>query len=119
MLDKKAILNSDDLPREEVEVERWGGSVWVRTLTGTERDEFEQSCIKSKGSGKGRDVNMVNIRARLCVLTLCNEKGERLFDARDIDALGKKSAMCLDLIFSVAQKLNGLGNEDVEDLAKN
>jgi len=117
VLDKKAILNSDDLPREEVEVEAWGGSVWVRTLTGTERDEFEASCVNNKG--KNRSVNMVNIRARLCVLTLCNEKGERLFDARDIEALGKKSALCLDLIFSVAQKLNGLGNEDVEDLAKN
>ena len=116
MLDKKAILNSDDLPREEVVVELWGGSVWVRTLTGTERDEFEASCVQSKG--KNRSVNMVNIRSRLCVLTMCNEKGERLFDARDIDALGKKSAMCLDLIFSVSQKLNGLGQDDVDDLAK-
>ena len=119
MLDKKAILSSDDLPREEVVVEAWGGSVWVRTLTGTERDEFEASCLKDKGKGKGRDVNMVNIRARLCVLTMCNDKGERIFYARDIEALGKKSAMCLDLIFSVAQKLNGLGASDVEDLAGN
>jgi len=117
VLDKKAFLNSDDLPREEVEVEQWGGSVWVRTLTGTERDQFEASCIKSKGKNSG--VNMENIRARLCVLTICNETGERLFDARDIDALGKKSAMCLDLIFSVAQKLNGLGVDDVESLAGN
>ena len=116
MLDKKAILNSDDLPREEVVVEQWGGSVWVRTLTGTERDQFEASCVQSKG--KNRSVNMENIRARLCVLTICNETGERLFDARDIDALGKKSAMCLDLIFAFSQKLNGLGSDDVESLAK-
>ena len=117
MLDKNSILNSDDLPREEVEVEQWNGSVWVRTLTGSERDEFEASCIKSKGKNSG--VNMENIRARLCVLTICNETGERLFDARDIQALGKKSAMCLDLIFAVSQKLNGLGVDDVEELAKN
>ena len=116
MLDKNSILNSDDLPREEVVVELWGGSVWVRTLTGTERDQFESSCIKSKGKNSG--VNMENIRARLCVLTICNETGERLFDARDIDAIGKKSAMCLDLIFAVSQKLNGLGSDDVESLAK-
>ena len=115
MLDKKSILGSDDLPREEVVVEAWGGSVWCRTLTGTERDEFEASCVSNKG--KNRSVNMVNIRARLCVLTMCNEKGARLFDARDIDALGKKSAMCLDLIFAVSQKLNGLGSDDVNELA--
>ena len=117
MLDKKAILNSDDLPREEVKVELWGGSVWVRTLNGCERDSFEESCVKSKG--KNRSVNLENIRARLCVLTICNETGERLFDARDVEALGKKSAMCLDLIFAVAQRLNGLGQNDVSDLAKN
>tara|TARA_R110000822_G_scaffold282204_1_gene403781 strand:+ start:502 stop:855 length:354 start_codon:yes stop_codon:yes gene_type:complete len=117
VLDKKTILNSDDLPRQEVEVELWGGSVWVRTLTGSERDSFEESCVKNKG--KNRSVNMENIRARLCVLTICNETGERLFDARDVDSLGKKSAMCLDLIFAVAQKLNGLGSDDVEELAKN
>ena len=116
MLDKNSILNSDDLPRKEVEVEQWGGSVWVRTLTGTERDQFEASCVQSKG--KNRSMNMENIRARLCVLTMCNDTGERLFDARDIQALGKKSAMCLDLIFAVAQKLNGLGSDDVEELAK-
>ena len=117
MLDKKAILDSDDLPREEVEIELWGGSVWVRTLTGTERDSFEESCVKNKG--KNRSMNMVNIRARLCVLTICNEAGDRLFDARDVDSLGKKSARCLDLIFGIAQKLNGLGQDDVEDLVKN
>ena len=117
MLDKNTILKSDDLPREEVEVEAWGGSVWVRTLTGSERDEFEESCVKNKG--KNSRVNMTNIRARLCVLTICNKGGERLFDARDVDALGKKSALCLDLIFSVAQRLNGLGASDVEELSKN
>ena len=118
MLDKKTILQSDDLPRELVEVPQWGGQVYVRTLTGSERDEFEQSCLVNK-KGKSKDVNLTNIRARLCVLCICEESGTRLFDARDVDSLGKKSAAALDLVFSVAQKLNGLGQEDVEDLAKN
>jgi hypothetical protein len=116
-LDKKAILSADDLPREEVKVDAWGGSIFVKTLTGQERDDFEASCMSNKG--KSSKVNMANIRARLCVLTICNEKGDRLFDARDIEALGKKSALALDLVFAVAQRLNGLGQNDVEDLAKN
>ena len=117
MLDKKAILASDDLPREKVTVPPWDGDVFVRTLTGTERDDFEQSCVNQKS--KNKDLNLKNIRARLCVLTMCDDKGTRLFDARDIDALGKKSASALDIVFSVAQRLNGLGNQDVEDLAGN
>ena len=117
MLDKKTILNADDLPREKVTVPQWGGDVFVRTLTGTERDDFEQSCLNSKG--KSKEMNLKNIRARLCVLCLCEENGTRLFDARDVDDLGKKSASALDLIFAVAQKLNGLAGEDVEELAGN
>ena len=117
MLDKKSILDSDDLPSELVEIPQWGGGVFVRTLTGSERDDFEQSCLGSKG--KSKDMNLKNIRARLCVLCMCEENGTRLFDARDVEALGKKSASALDLIFTVAQRLNGLGAKDVEDLAKN
>jgi len=117
MLDKKTILNADDLPREKVSVPQWGGDVFVRTLTGAERDAFEQSCVSNKG--KSKDINLVNIRARLCVLCICEENGMRLFNAKDVEALGKKSAAALDLLFSVAQRLNGLGNEDVEDLVGN
>ena len=117
MLTKDSILKADDLPREEVAIPEWNGSVWVRTLTGKERDEFESSCVTKKG--KNRSVNMENIRARLCVLTVCNEKGDRLFDQRDIEKLGNKSSRCLDLIFAVAQRLNGLSSDDVDDLVKN
>jgi hypothetical protein len=39
---RSQILAADDLPREAVAVPEWGGvTVWVRTLTGTERDRFE------------------------------------------------------------------------------
>ena len=117
MLDKKTILKSDDLPRERVTVPEWGGDVFVRTLTGTERDSFEQSMLR--GKGKNREMNLSNIRARLSVLTMCTEDGTRLFEAKDIDALGKKSASALDRIFGVAQRLNGLSGEDVEELAGN
>ena len=117
MLSKEAILKSDDLPRQKVSVPQWGGDVFVRTLTGTERDAFEQSCINAKG--KNQEMNLANIRARLCVLTICTEEGTRLFTAGDVDKLGKKSSAALDLIFSVAQSLNGLGSKDIEDLSGN
>ena len=117
MLNKKSILQCDDLPKELVSVPEWGGDVFVRTLSGTERDMFEQSMME--GKGKNREMNLKNIRARLAVLTICTEDGTRLFEAKDVDALGKKSAAALDRIFSVSQKLNGLSGEDVEELAGN
>ena len=42
-----------------------------------------------------------------------------LFDEGDTFPLGGKSASALDRIFTVAQKLNGLRDEDVDELAKN
>ncbi len=45
MLTREQILQSDDLPRETVQVPEWGGEVQVRTMTGTDRDAFVASLI--------------------------------------------------------------------------
>lgn len=111
LLTKEAILAADDLPRKLVNVPEWGGDVFVRTMTGTDRDAFEASLI-------GKEGRMENVRARLVSLTLCNEAGERMFDDAEIAALGKKSARALDRVFSVAQRLNGIGTEQVEAAKK-
>ena len=117
-LTKDQILKSDDLPREEVEVPEWGGSVWVRSMSGTERDAFETSMMEEK-NGKSKATNLRNIRARMAVLCCTDDKGERLFTHKDEGSVGMKSAAALDRIFTVAQKLNGMSNEDVEELAGN
>jgi len=111
MLSRDAILSSDDLPRERVDVPEWGGEVFVRTLTGTERDEFEQSM-----QGKKDKINLDNVRARFAVLTICDEQGTRIFNAADAAKLGSKSAAALDRVFAVAQRLNGFSNEDEQKI---
>ena len=117
MLTKDAILAADDLPKEVVDVPEWGGQVTIRSMTGTERDDFEQSIFDA--NDKSKKKNMKNIRARLCALTMVDESGNRLFDVSDIEALGKKSSKALDRVFAVAQKLNGLSPTDVEEMAGN
>lgn len=115
MLTRDSILQADDLPKESVEVPEWGdGVLWVRTMSGTERDAFEQSMVNKKNK-----PNMDNVRARFAVLTICDEAGERLFQAADAEALGKKSAAALDRIFAVAQRLNGFSDQDQKDLSNN
>ena len=111
MLTREQILQSDDLPREEVDVPEWGGKVQVRTMTGTDRDAFEATLV-------GKDGKFENVRARLVVLTLCDKTGARLFNEADIPALGAKSAKALDRVFAVAQRMNGIGADQVES-AKN
>ena len=114
MLSKDAILKADDLPKELVDVPEWGGSVYVRTLRGNERDHSEQSLV-----GKKQKTSLENVRARFAVLTICDENCTRLFTDGDAKALGEKSAAALDRVFAVAQRLNGFSQDDVEDLAKN
>lgn len=110
-LDRTAILAAEDLVREAIEVPEWGGTVWVGTMSGLDRDAWEQA-LAVKGDGKAPDLR--NLRARLAVLTVTDEAGKRLFAASDIDALGQKSSLALDRIARVAQRLNGLTPEALE-----
>jgi hypothetical protein len=115
MLGRDAILKADDLPFEDAEVPEWGGTVRIRTMTGSERDAWEQQLFDDKGKIK----KAKDIRASFLVLCLIDESGKRVFSDADRDTLGKKSSLVLDRLFSIAQRLNGLGKKDVEELEKN
>jgi hypothetical protein len=117
LLTRDAILQAQDLPRELVSVPEWGGEVYVRALTGAERDAFEQSIVEQKG--KSTKMNLQNMRAKLVALTVVDEEGKRVFSDADAKLLGQKSALALNRVFEVAQKLSGLTPEDVEELTKN
>jgi tartrate dehydratase beta subunit/fumarate hydratase class I family protein len=117
MLTREQILAVQDITQETVEVPEWGGSVYVRGMTGTERDAFEQKILVQKG--KKREANMDMFRAKLIAYSVCDEKGELLFAEEDIEALGKKSASALQRIFDVAMRLSGLSPDDAEELTKN
>lgn len=116
ILDKNAILKADDLKKELVNVPEWGGDVYVRGMTGADRDKFESSIVQTRG--KDQTLNMVNIRAKLASMTICDEKGNRIFTEADVKDLSNKSAHALQRIFVVAQKLSGIGDEDVKELAE-
>ena len=116
ILDKKSILLADDVVKELVSVPEWGGDVWVRGMTGASRDKFEASIVQTRG--KDQSLNMVNIRAKLASMTICDEKGNRIFSEADVKDLSNKSAHALQRIFVVAQKLSGIGDDDVKELAE-
>lgn len=103
------ILAADDLQRTKIHIPEWGAVVWIRTLTGRERDRFEGQ--------QSRDP-YTDIRARLAVMCLVDEDGKQLFSAEDIPALTAKSSRALDRVFAVAVKLSGISKEDVEELKK-
>jgi hypothetical protein len=116
VLTRDDILEAKDIKIELVPTPGWGGEVYVKGLNGAERDKFEGSLITLRG--KDKQMNMTNIRAKLASMSICDEKGKRLFNENDVQALSQKSASELQRVFVVAQKLSGISDEDVEELAE-
>lgn len=116
LLSRDAILSAADLVYEDVEVPEWGGVVRVKALSGRERDKYEASVTERKG--KKTSFNLANLRARLVQLATVDEEGKPLFNPRDIEALGKKSAAALDRVFGKALEMAGMTDEDLEEMAE-
>lgn len=115
---REQILSAEDCPLSPpIPCPEWGCTLHVRTLTGEERDEFEEGSLVAKG--KKKEISLRNIRARLVELSACDETGKPVFRPGDAKRLGEKSAAVLDRLFAAAQKLNGITDEDVEELEKN
>jgi glutaminase len=117
VLSKDQILNAPDTEYETVDVPEWGGKVRVKTLTGDERDSYEQSLIDQRGNVTG--PKLAGAQARLCALTIVDDDGKRLFTDGDVKALGAKSAQALNRVFDVAIRLSRMTQKDVEELVGN
>jgi hypothetical protein len=122
------LLNrSQLLEKEELEIEKIvfddGNFICVRQMTGHERDLFEQSLIRKIKDAKGNityEQATDDFRAKLAVVTVCNEKGESILLPGDFSLLSKNmSAKRLEKIINTAQKLNAITEEDKENILKN
>ncbi len=116
-LTKKDILTVKDIVQEEVDVPEWGGAVLVQGLTGAARDRFEASILTKKG--KKYDTNLADMRAKMVALSVVDDDGALIFSEHDVKALSMKSAVALNRVFTVAQRLSGLTDDDMDELEKN
>jgi hypothetical protein len=115
---KDEITSVNDVKYEDVLVPEWGPDKGVRlkSLTGTERDNFEASSIIQKGSNAR--MNLVNMRARLLALCIVDANGKRMFADVEVNKLGQRNANVLERLFTKAQEMNGMTDKDVEELTE-
>jgi hypothetical protein len=113
VLTRETILARTELGRQEVPVPEWGGSVYVREISGRDRDRFEASLVD-----KSKPEMFDNARARFVAIVACDAAGKPLFSDADVAQLGELSAAALDRIFDAGRKLNGMLAE-AEDVRKN
>lgn len=108
-LNRQQLLTSRKLRIKAVTVAGLDDVVYVRVMTGTERDRWEERQI---------DEKFTNFRARFLCSTLCDEDGKLLFSEDDVDAVGSLPMDTLEPLFEEARGLNMLRDADVEKLEK-
>jgi hypothetical protein len=96
-----------------------GADYTVIEMLGIERDRFEVAAFKVSKGGE-REVDVINLKARLVALSLLDDDGTRVYKDEEIGELNAElSASVIQSLFEAAQKLNGLGVTAVSDAAKN
>ena len=110
------ILAADDLPKEKASAPEWGvEEIFIRQMTGEEREKYEAGLFKADGS---QQLDHGVLRARLVVLTAVDAEGKRVFSDDDVAAVAGKSSKVLMRLAEVAQRLNGLSREAEEAAEK-
>lgn len=129
VLTKDSIFKAEDITKEWIDIPEWKGGLYIKVLSGGERDAFEEGMFKSNDMGNFTR-NLENMRARLIAFAAVDVNNKPIFDSTlkydvqgklygDIAELGKKSSIVLDRMYTVAQRLNKLRKEDIDDLTKN
>lgn len=123
LLNREMLLQRDELQIEKVELSK--GHVFVREMTGKEKDTWQKSLMKQKPSGDRNrpmeyEIDIEGFGAKLAVVTVCDADGTLLFKPQDVQTLNSMmSASNLDKIITVAQRLNHITEEEKEEILKN
>ena len=115
----------NDITTREVAVPEWGGTVLVRALSGKEGDEYQESVMVLKRTGrKGRgpkqmEPRLKGAKVRLVRLSCVNDDGTPMFTKEQEPQLLDKSQVALNRVFDVAAELSGLDEEAMDELLGN
>jgi len=112
-LSRDQIKATDDIKRESVAVEEWGGDVWVQALSVRDRQLF----VKLYGEESGEPEMPADVW--LILTCACDESGERLFGDDDADWLSGKASTAVQAVAYKCLELNGLTEGAVEEAEKN
>jgi len=122
LMNRDKLLSKEKLQIEKVELSKTD-YIYVRQMTGRERDRFEQSLVKEVKDSQGNidyERSLDDFRAKLAVNTICDENGNNILKPEDYPILSQNmSAKTLELIVNAAQRLNRITDEDKDALIKN
>jgi hypothetical protein len=91
-----------------------GGTVYVRGLTGKQRDLWEQWIV----AGEGKNRVLKNVRGKLLARTICDAQGKRLMEDTDADWIGDLSGAIVAPLYDLAAQLSGISEATKKDLER-
>lgn len=103
------------VPCEPMTVPELGGLIYVKGMSGKERDKTEEAFRIKKGRRAGQS-DLRNFRSFMACRVVVNKAGERLLNDDDVDVIGRLPSGVLDRIIAKMNELSGTTDEEIDDL---
>lgn len=107
---------TDDLRNQRDSI-RSNATCYVWMLTAEQCEQMQNQTRSSLSNNRQNNLN--NFFARLAIATVRNADGVPLFRESDVHWLAKKSFRALNRIANAAMRINGLTQQDQDELLKN
>jgi hypothetical protein len=116
-LGRDALLSTQTLKREPVDLPELGGVIWVRALSGKAWLQYNER-IESLGKTQELDGSKAMlIMCYLISLTACDESGSLLFTEADAERLAENSFSVIERLADKALELSGLSKDIRKEVA--
>ncbi len=111
---RETILAVDDHIVEYVDVPEWGVKVGVKSLTVAEQHQF-LNAVRKRGV-KEFELDRVKFPIQLLIRTVVDpDSGKLILEQADAEALAGKSGKAVAKLLTVAARLAGLGDDQVDE----
>lgn len=123
-LTREKIAQVNDLSMQKVPVPEWSDGdpeayVMLKSLTAKEQGMFDSSIMVVGEDPTKPKVDTVDYGPKLALASMCDDEGNRIFSANDLEILQGKSAKALNRVVKAAMALNGIGEKEILDAEKN
>lgn len=123
-ISREKFLKKQEFKIEQVVIdEATGDFVFIKQMSGFDRDRLEQSMTTHTKGEKGEDVTKItteNFKAKMICATVCDENGVLLLKPDDYKIINTNfTADAIETLSSKASQLNKIRQQDQEEAAKN
>ena len=108
----KPVIEEVKVPEIQAE-----GVAYCRSFSAGDRGKLE--ILGARYKDKKNYDDTPKIRFLACVLGVCDEQGNRIFQETELDLIAQMPAIVVDRLSEVIFRLNGLDKKKIEELEKN